>query len=138
MRVRAIRPCSQRLHDGDRIHILREGWEGDWRGSGKLPKCFRRIDKHGEVIPEEGDEMQQKPEKTQAPTMLHALDRDSQIGEALERLDHNDDGLWTKQGQSELPRIEAVALELEALGFDQQVTRAEINVARPGFARNRT
>lgn len=132
MRVRAIRECSQRLYDGDRIHILREGWEGDWKGSGELPKCFRRLSQNGEVIPNEEDEPAKAAEKPPAPPMLHGLDRDSQIMEALNRLDHRDNGVWTSLG---LPLVEAVSLELEALGFDPSVTRADINVASPGFQR---
>lgn len=138
MRVRAIRACSQRLFDGDRVHRFRDGWEGEWNCSGELPKCFRRLDKLGNVIPDKDDEpakiavTQAKPE---APPILQALDRDAQVVEALNRLDHEDSGLWTDLG---LPRVEAVALELEALGFDSQITRAEINVASPGFQRRPT
>lgn len=79
----------------------------------------------------EGIEME-GPAENPAPPILHGLDRDAQIVMALEHMDRADDEEWTSTG---LPKVEAVELRLEALGFDPQVTRADINVARPGFDR---
>lgn len=71
------------------------------------------------------------PPPAAAPS-LKALDKDGQVIDALNQMDHAADEQWTSQG---LPRIEAVSRILEARGFDPAVTRAEINVARPGFVR---
>lgn len=131
MRVRVTRNCYQPLEPSGRNKCLNEGVVVDWKMGPveQLPGCFEPLAARPAPEP-----VFEKPPQ-QASPMMEAFDRDAQIIEAMNRLDHGDEGLWTDAG---LPRVEAISLELEALGFNSEVTRAEINVAQPGFVRRQT
>ena len=127
MQVRVKQDCSQPIDRTGRNYMLREDRLVEWDRDGELPKYFVAVmdDADVEVVVVEAP-------PTAAP-ILHALDRDSQILEALNRMDHGDDDQWTTTG---LPRVETVSCLLDELGFDPDVTRPEVNVAKPGFARD--
>ncbi len=127
MRVRVVKKCIQPLSDGDRHKYMRPGEIHEWNRDCELPSCFVEIGESDDTEESAGADPQ-----AAAPPSLHALDRDRQIEMALNELDKSDLTLWTSQG---LPFVDAVSFKLEELGFDMEVTRAEINVAYPGFNR---
>lgn len=130
-RIRVLSSCSQRLVDGGRVIPMRAGEEHDWSSAFPMPSCFERID-GPEADDESDDESAEVYSSTPAVSSLQALSREEQISMASYRLDRDDLDLWTALG---LPMVEAVSLELKALGFDPEVKRTDINVACPGFSR---
>ena len=128
MKVRVIRRCAQPLEPGGPHPFLDLGDEVEWNCEGELPPCFEEVEE-----PDSADQtVAAETPPSAAPPILHALDRDSQIIMAFDRMDHSSSEQWTAQ---QLPRVEVVSYILHGLGFDPEVTRAELQVARPGFAR---
>lgn len=130
MLVRVIEACSQPINRTGRIYMLREGRVVEWDRDGELPEKYFQVLESAGTSPEE---VEVDTSIEAAPPSLHALDRDSQIIEALNRLDHKNSEHWTTQG---LPRVDVVSFILDEMGFESEVTRAELNVARPGFCRD--
>lgn len=128
MKVRVIHDCYLPLKPGTRPKCL-EGDTGqivDWEGEEDepLPNCFERVDEKVRVA----------EDPISPPPNLMAQSRENQVMEALNRMDHEDDEQWTSQG---LPQVKTVSEILAEIGYDTKTDRAEINVAIPGFARER-
>ena len=128
MKVRIIRDCYQRMKPGAKNTCFSVQDDADtivdWEGKPgqKLPACFEQVTVR-EVVVEPVEE---------EPSSLMALDRDSQVMEALNRMDHAASEQWTSDG---LPQIKTISSILGEMGFPKKVERADINVAWPGFVR---
>jgi hypothetical protein len=136
IKCRVLRNCSQGTEPDGRHHFYRKGAIAEWYGPlDQIPTCFEPLEDSAAGAPTGFPEAEKPKEQGPKPQSLKYLDRDSQIVQALEALDHGDKNLWTARGNFEIPRVEAVAMELETLGFSPEVTRQDIQVANPSFVR---
>lgn len=112
-----------------------KGWEVPTRAKKTEGSVERVTAANNQLVKENNDLREKNAELMEANADLVAeldvqkgVDMPTRIKAALEALDPKDNSAWTEQG---LPKVEAVCQLVE----DNEVTRADIEAALPGFVR---
>jgi regulator of replication initiation timing len=112
-----------------------KGWEVPTRAK-KTDGSVEKVRAANNQLVNENNDLREKHEELMEANALLRTENEQLKGEdmstrikaALESLDPKDNSAWTEQG---LPKVEAICQAVE----NNEVTRADIEVAIPGFTR---